>query len=584
MKTIIESWEALDITKVEAEVFRMQRRIFRASQNGNHEEMHHAQLHLCRSFYARFLAVYLAAEKSAGRKTAGVDGKKNLSPAQKLKLAQSLKITKRPDPVRRVNIPKPGSTETRSLGIPTLGDRALQHLIKLAVEPQWEARFPGGMYGFRKGRSCHDALIAIRLNIQRRPKWVLDGDIEKFFDRIDHGALIEKLDAPPPIHKAIHRILTAGMMEGEVFNPSDLGTPQGGPLSPLLANIALCGLEQDLVEAFPPRRVISGVRVAKEPKLILYADDFVVLHEAKPVIEEVQTFIGTWLSKFGLNLSPTKTRVIHTLDSVGGRRGFDFLGCEIRQHAVGRHQKKAYFNGVHTHIGPSQKAQKRIYSDCATIIEVTLRNKKRRAEIEHREKYGKLSPEGLLITRLNRKLRGWTGYFRHHNSKDAFSRLDHKLFRKLWRWVIRNHRSHTRTRLVAEFFNGGRPWSFRIKGRTPEEALTLMKADSVSIQRHYPVRSGASFFDGNWAYWGKRLGHYPGTPAWVTRLLKRQGGKCEHCHTEIRSDQRVLIQQHPIPSGQTVPRLVHEPCGLQNGHYPTRDAFTGEEVVGSPVP
>lgn len=180
MQTKIETWEDLDFGLIVDRVFQVQRRIFRASQAGDYETMHKHQRHLVQMFHTRALAVYLAAEVSDGRSTAGVDGKKNLTAPQKLKLAQSLRLSNQPDPVLRKQIPKPGSQDTRPLGIPTIADRALQHLIRMALEPEWEARFDRSMYGFRKGRSCHDALINIRLNIQRCPKWVLDADVEKF--------------------------------------------------------------------------------------------------------------------------------------------------------------------------------------------------------------------------------------------------------------------------------------------------------------------------------------------------------------------------------------------------------------------
>ncbi len=539
----------------------------------NYEEMHKLQHHLVQSFHARCYAVYLAAEVSKGKKTAGVDKMKNLSASQKLKLAQSLRLSKRPDPVRRVNIPKPGSTETRPLGIPTMADRAIQQLIKLALESEWEARFSKSMYGFRKGRRCHDALDSIRRNIQRTPKWVLDADIEKFFDRLNHEAILKKLNTFPSMSKAIHRILKAGLMEGEVFDPTELGAPQGGPLSPLLANIALCGMEQDLIKAFPANRVIAGQRINKAPRLIIYADDFICLHESKATVKEASRFITEWLKPLGLNLSPTKTRMAHSLEVVGGLRGFEFLGCYIWQKTVGKHQLSPHFKGIYTHIAPSKKSQKKIYAECSRAIDKVVYSKKRNAQYAHKVAKGGPTAQERLIKQLNPKLRGWAEYHRYHNSKRVFSTLDHKLFIKLWRWVKRRQRKWSRKRLIDEYFDGANPWRFKSPREGLEKEIALMRVDSVSIKSHILIKSEKSFFDGDWAYWGKRRGKYPGIPRCVTNCLKRQTGNCWHCHEGIESTHRVMTQRIPTDKGHAKQRLVHEACSNRNRRYPTRDAF-----------
>ncbi len=573
MQTKIVHWEDLDFTEIRDRIFQVQRRIFRASIAGNRDKMHKAQLRLIRSFPARCYAVYLAAEKSKGRNTAGVDGMRKPSESQKLKMAQSLRLTNRPAPVRRKLIPKPGSLETRSLGIPTLSDRALQHLINLALEPEWEARFGKSTFGFRKGRSCHDALGNIRQNIRQCPKWVLDGDIEKFFDRLDHSAILKKLDTFPRMEKAVRSILKAGFMDGSVFDPTEVGTPQGGPLSPLLANIALCGLEQDLIEAFPPKRVINGTQIKKSPRLIIYADDFVCLHDSRDVIEETRSFISTWLKPLGLNLSPTKTKVAHTLLKVDGKRGFEFLGCQIRQHRVGRHQLKPFFKGIHTHIEPSQKSQTKIYEACAGIIDKMVHSKKRNAQFAHRQKKGASSAQEIMIHQLNRKLKGWARYFSSHNSKRAFSTLDNKIFIKLFRWAKRRHPKWVLKRLIDEFFNGGNPWIFRSNREEPQTEIDMLRVDSTPISHHSLVKSKESYFNGDWTYWGKRQGTYPGMLTGAAKCLQRQHGKCWHCNLELERHITVQVQIVPNDQGRAFQRLVHESCAARNARYLTRDAF-----------
>lgn len=217
-----ESWEGLDWLLIEREVFKLQKRVFRLSQENKRSAMHRLQKRLTNSFHARCLAVYRAAEDSKGRHTPGVDGVKSLTDNQKMSLVRSLHLSQRPKPVRRVQIPKPGSTETRPLGIPTMSDRAHQHLIALALEPEWEARFSRSIFGFRKGRSQHDALINIRQNL-RGTKWVLDGDIEKFFDRVSHEALLKKLDTFPAMEKAIGRILRSKIQDWITTRPPPRG-------------------------------------------------------------------------------------------------------------------------------------------------------------------------------------------------------------------------------------------------------------------------------------------------------------------------------------------------------------------------
>ncbi len=295
----IDQWEDLPLEQFKSEVFHLQRRIFGSSQKGNRKKTHRLQKLLLSSFAARCVAIQKVAEINAGRNTAGIDGKKRLTDPQKLRLANSLDLDQDILPVRRVMIPKPGKTEQRPLGIPAMKDRALQAFIALALEPEWEARFTPGMHGFRKGHSTHDAIDIIRASIQFSPKWVLDADIQKFFDRVDHKALLAKIDTFTTLEQALRRILKSGCMEGEVMSPTIEGTPQGGPLSPLLANIALCGLETDLTEYFQQGTTRNAKRPERMPVLVMYADDFVVLHKDRNIITECREFISAWLVNMG---------------------------------------------------------------------------------------------------------------------------------------------------------------------------------------------------------------------------------------------------------------------------------------------
>src|SRR5581483_11347182 len=242
----IEDWTQIPWRKLERSVYRLQKRIYQASLRGNDKAVHTLQRLMMKSQAARTLAVRKVTQDNQGKRTAGIDGAKSVEPAQRLVMVQYLRHHKtiKPKPTRRVWIPKPGKTEQRPLGIPTMVDRAHQCLAKLALEPEWEARFEANSYGFRPGRSVPDALAAIFNIISKQPKYVLDADIANCFNNINHTVLLEKLHTFPSLRRAIQAWLKAGVLEGEVFTPTEAGTPQGGPLSPLLANVALHGMEQ----------------------------------------------------------------------------------------------------------------------------------------------------------------------------------------------------------------------------------------------------------------------------------------------------------------------------------------------------
>ncbi|WP_293065093.1 MULTISPECIES: reverse transcriptase N-terminal domain-containing protein [unclassified Moorena] len=226
-------WNRIDWRKLERTVFKLQNRIYRASVRGDVRVVRKLQRTLMKSWSAKMLAVRKVTQQNKGKKTAGIDGKKALYSKHRLDLVASLKIYRKPQPTRRVWIPKPGRDEKRPLGIPTIYDRALQALAKQALEPEWEAKFEPNSYGFRPGRSCHDAIGAIFSGIKGMPKWVLDADISKCFDKINHNALIQKLNTYPSMRRLIKNWLKAGVMDGETFSPTEEGTPQGGIISPL---------------------------------------------------------------------------------------------------------------------------------------------------------------------------------------------------------------------------------------------------------------------------------------------------------------------------------------------------------------
>ena len=230
----IEDWASIPWRKLERKVYRLQKRIYQASLRGNDKAVHNLQRLLMKSKAARTLAVRRVTQENQGKRTAGVDGVKSVKPAQRLALVHHLRHHKqiKPQPTRRVWIPKPGKAEKRPLGIPTMLDRAHQCLTKLALEPEWEARFEADSYGFRPGRSAQDAIQAIFIYICKQPKYVLDADIANCFNAINHLALLDKLQTFPTMRRAIKAWLKAGVLDEGVFAPTEAGTSQGGPLTP----------------------------------------------------------------------------------------------------------------------------------------------------------------------------------------------------------------------------------------------------------------------------------------------------------------------------------------------------------------
>ena len=282
-----KEWRDVPWPRLEVQAYKLQTRIYRAAQRGDKTVVNQLQKTLIASRSAKYLAVRKVTQDNRGKNTAGIDGRKSLSPTERLELAETLSLSDKSSPVKRVWIPKPGKDEKRPLGIPTIEERAKQALVKMALEPEWEAKFEAHSYGFRPGKSAHDAVKAIQHSIKQKDKYVLDADISKCFDKIDHQKLLDKVDTFPSLRRQIKAWLKAGIIEGNSWYPTSEGTPQGGIISPLLANIALHGMEQHLQKVLPRRcPTINGKKLdIKTPFLVRYADDFVVLHSN---LEDIQ--------------------------------------------------------------------------------------------------------------------------------------------------------------------------------------------------------------------------------------------------------------------------------------------------------
>ncbi len=402
-------WNEIDWRKVEKSVFKLQKRIYRAYVNGDVKKGKRLQKTLINSYNSRLLAVRKVSQDNRGKATAGVDKVKSLTPIKRLAMAEDLKPRDKAQPIRRVWIPKPGKEEKRPLGIPVMRDRAVQALVKAAVEPRWEGTFEPNSYGFRPGRGAHDAVEAIFNQVRCKPKYVLDADISKCFDKINHEMLLAKMDTFPKIRRQVKAWLKSDVCDfvKHERTPTEAGTPQGGVISPLLANIALHGMEKRIKEYAASWK---GRKKSNQQKLglIRYADDFVIIHERLEVVERCKQIISDWLAEYDLEIKPEKTQIVHTLKHHNGTKpGFNFLGFNIRQFPVGKYKSGIHRNGekmgFKTIIKPSEEGVKRHYAKVAEVI--TKHNS---------------APQIALVSKLNPILRGWSNYYRSvciHKSK-----------------------------------------------------------------------------------------------------------------------------------------------------------------------
>ena len=495
-------WYGIDWQKAHKEVRRLQARIVKATQEGRWGKRKALQRLLTRSHSARVLAVKRVTEND-GQKTPGVDGVLWNTPQKKWQAVHDLhQRGYHPQPLRRILIPKISDpTKKRPLGIPTMKDRAMQALYLMALEPVAETTGDPHSYGFRKERACRDAIEQCFkvLTSPGRAQWVLEGDIKACFDNIDHEWLMTNI----PMEKAIlQKWLKAGYLEKGRWFPTEAGTPQGGIISPVLANMALDGLERKLREKYP-----SGTRLSKRVKvnLVRYADDFIITGSSPELLEEeIKPLVQEFLQERGLRLSPEKTCIAYIYD------GFDFLGQNIRK-----------YDNRKLLIKPSKRSIRRFIRRVRQII-----------------RDNRHSPAGQLIVKLNPVLRGWAMYHRHVVSKAIFYSLHHEVVISLLRWALWRHRNKGARWRKQKYFKrvGFDNWVFF--GEHQGKERQLFNIGKVPIRRHIAIRAAANPFDPTWEpYFEERLGRKMAETLegrrQLIRLWREQNGVCPVCQQKI---------------------------------------------------
>jgi RNA-directed DNA polymerase len=452
-------WELLPWLVIEQSIRKLRQRIFRATREQKWNVVRSLTKLMLRSYFNLLLSVQRVTQKNKGKETAGVDKELALTPERRMALVRTMgKYTLwKAMPTRRVYIPKPGKPgQERPLGIPTIRNRVSQAMLKNALEPCWEAQFESNSYGFRPGRSIHDAMAQCWLLLagHRRRPWILDADLKSAFDEISHDHILEAI-GPVPGRELLKQWLAAGYVEAEMLHATESGVPQGGVISPLLLNVALHGLQNHL---------------GKKYGYVRYADDFMVCANTREEIEAVRLSIEDWLKPRGLILHQEKTRIVHVDD------GFNFFGFYVRRYG-GKCLIKPQKENVLTFLAELRKWLN-----------------------EHKE----IAAENV-ISHFNPRLRGWANNYRHMVSKDVFSYVTFQLFKMLWKWCLRRHPKKGKDWVRAKYFTSQKNVAWTFHAKRGDRTFYLFNVAYVPIERHVKVKGTASPDDpALQEYWKKR--------------------------------------------------------------------------------
>ena len=566
----ISAWKDINWSLADKRILRYQTRIYKAAKDGNISKAKCLQKRLLRSTDAKLIAVRRVTTLNKGKKTPGIDRQIYVTDIEKVKLVKRLRLDGKGLPIRRAYIPKPGKSEKRPLGITTVGDRAKQALCKLALEPEWEARFEINSYGSRPGRNCQDAMEAIFSSLRNHSKeegyhkYVLDADIFKCFDQIDHTYLLKKLNTLPEMEAQVKAWLKAGIMEEfsktkqwKDIPENQKETSQGGIISPLLSNIALHGMEEHMKDwictkpSFAKTNQYSKIAKRKSLSIIRYVDDFVIIHKDENIIREAKVEISKWLwDGPRLVLSEEKTAIRKT------NNGFNFLGFTCITITRG--------SSTRTKIYPSRLSQARLLLKVRKIV-INNRN----------------ASSYNLINLLRPVIMGWANYFRFSECSSIFNKLTHLIFQKLRAWVFRRDTRNGKKEVKQRYFPSNKSYFFDDSKHQDNWVLHgkqlgksgiskenwLPHLSWVKSRKWVKIRGDYSPYNGDNLYWRKRTIN-KGT--WNTRqrkLIKSQKGFCLYCKTLFLIDSVVEVD-HIIPSskgGKDVYsnlQLLHKYCHI----------------------
>ena len=533
---IATCWEEIDWQKARAYVKKLQMRIVKAQKEGHYSKVKSLQWLLTHSFYAKALAVKRVTSNS-GKRTSGVDHELWLTPQAKfIAISKLNRRGYRPQPLRRHYIPKKNG-KMRPLSIPTMTDRAMQTLYKFSLEPIAETYADPNSYGFRIGRSTHDAIeqCFTDLNKGKSPKWILEGDIKGCFDHISHQWLLENI---PMDTQILEKWLKCGYVETQKLFPTDEGTPQGGTISPTLMNMTLDGLERLLHDRLPTRKKVNGKTHCNKMNFVRYADDFIITGESPEFLrEKVLPIVREFLTERGLQLSEEKTVITH----IG--EGFDFLGKNIRK-----------YNGKLL-IRPCKSAVKSFLGKVRDII-----------------KSSKSIKQEILIRRLNPVIRGWVNNQRYVVSSKVFSTVDYEIYKCLWQWAKRRHKKKSRKWIARKYWHDidSRQWTFSVpyenQGTEGKPLYCKLEyATDTKIIRFKKIVAEANPFDEYWTdYFEEREGEklLNSTKGREKPVFRAGGGgrgrRCPVCGDLITSETDFKVH---TPAGKNSRKImVHKEC------------------------